>query len=714
MITGNDRCIDARVIADLPVIHSGNTAGATPDFSSTLDDTCGVSLASRGVWYTFKSTTRRIVRLEYQLFLFANGGNSELSVFTGSCEKLVCMTNIEGADHASYHAEVMNELVVHEFLADEGETYYFLLSGELETTVGEYQLTISEYEIPPNDSCEGATSIDTLPTTFKGSIREATPDFDVLAIDTCGVNWYTRGVWYKLEGRGTVVRLEYQLNSMADNGDSQMSIFTGSSCSSLDQQKELECLHQVQGADHASYHTTVPNELAVHEFHANEGVVYWFLLTGERFDTVADYEFKVTQYEIPSNDSCEGATSVDTLPKKFRGSTLGATPDFDIFSVDTCGVNWYTRGVWYKLEGRGTVVRLEYQLNSMADNGDSQMSIFTGSSCSSLDQQKELECLHQVQGADHASYHTTVPNELAVHEFLANEGETYWFLLTGERFVTAAEYEFQVSDYPLPINDSCDDATSISTDVLPYTIHGTTAGARPDFTLFSVDTSCGGTADARGVWYSLIGNGKLTTISYDNILSKNSQMSLYSGSCNTLVCEVNAESTGFIQFVPDSGKEYRLLLTGNSFSAVGDYTLTVKQYEPPDNDVCNNAIQMASFPFTYNGDLKGATPDFNADNIQCGGDDTKGGAWFSFVGTGNGVTFELKTVGTDRYFESEMLVFQGPCNTFECTNIGKGSGETAAATVDASTIVGVQYHVLVSATQHPYEKIQYQFTASAL
>ncbi len=55
-----------------------------------------------------------------------------------------------------------------------------------------------------------------------------------------------------------------------------------------------------------------------------------------------------------------------------------------------------------------------------------------------------------------------------------------------------------------------------------------------------------------------------------------------------------------------------------------------------------------------------STPDFNADNVQCG-DSTLGGAWFTFLGTGKPFSFELKTVGTDEHFRSEVSIFQGPC-----------------------------------------------------
>ena len=133
-------------------------------------------------------------------------------------------------------------------------------------------------------------------------------------------------------------------------------------------------------------------------------------------------------------------------------------------------MDWYTRGVWYSLVGRGTVVRLDYQLWSDFGNGDSELSIFTGS-CD------DLVCVTNVQGADHpAFYASDYNNELAWYEFIAEQDKTFWFLLTGERFTAAADYEFTVSEYDIPGNDNCEDATVISTSSLSYK---SKAGWRP-------------------------------------------------------------------------------------------------------------------------------------------------------------------------------------------------------------------------------------------
>ena len=140
---------------------------------------------------------------------------------------------------------------------------------------------------------------------------------------------------------------------------------------------------------------------------------------------------------------CLDAWALNILPATFKGTTKGATPDFEEHDTDlTCGVDWYTRGVWYKLQGRGSVIRLEYQLLIKGNQGNSELSLFTGSSCDTM------ECAETIEGKDHSSsYEADLYNEQVVHEFHAAEGETYWFRLSGETFDTAADYEFQVTEH---------------------------------------------------------------------------------------------------------------------------------------------------------------------------------------------------------------------------------------------------------------------------
>ncbi|KAL7489444.1 hypothetical protein ACHAW6_015061 [Cyclotella cf. meneghiniana] len=679
--SGNDRCKNATSLKDLPDKRAGTTLTATPDFTSELEQLCGTTLESKGVWYSFESDRRRIVHLEYELKL-QGIGDSVLSIFTGSC---------------AYGGN--NDFAIYEFLSEVGESYLFLLSGENGDTAGGYEFRVTEHEIPSNDVCENATVIVTVPQVpiiFKGDTTGATPDFDDInvGIHGCaGMDWYTRGLWYQLVGKGTNVRLEYHMYSIG-LGNSELSIFTGT-CG------DLVCHDNSEGA--ADDYSDSYNDMAPYEFYAEEGETYSFLIYGEDFGTASEFEFKVTEYEVPSNDMCSQATEVTVSPSTpfvEKGlSTLGATPDFDDSSIDTCEVDWYTRGVWYRISGHGAVVRIEYQLYSVG-MGNSELAIFTGS-CESL------SCYDIVEGA--ANYYGG-GNELAEDEFIADEGQTYFVWLSGENFDASDTYDLTVSEYDIPSNNKCENASLISTRLL---YPGTTAGSTPDFD--SLNEQCGCTQNSRGVWYSFTGNGNLTYFSFTpTYYYGDAQLSLFGGTCDNLFCEDDYGSETSFSFVPVRGRHYYLYIAGNSFDAVGDYSLSMEQYERPVNDACVNAVKMTSFPYKVSENMKGATPDFNNETVLCGEDPLYSGVWYSFVGTGKELSLELKTAGAASDFWGEIAVFQGDCGAFACIIQEESQEENAIVTAIIPSSAGIQYKVLVAAWGLPTYDVTYQFVALEL
>lgn len=411
------------------MIIYGSTEFATTDFVSDLEETCGTAVGARGVWFSILGNRRQaVVRIEYQLKSLQNG-NSELAIFTGSCGDLKCVTNKEGPA-APWYEPNLNQLAVHEFIPKPGKKYFLLLTGELPETVAEYELRISEYEIPVNNECEGAISVSPypVPEIMMGDNFGATPDFEVDDRETCGIYWDTRGVWYSIKGRGTIVRIEYQLNSY-HQGKSELSIFTGS-CDAL------KCAVNKE-ADSSPWYSAELNYLLVHEFFAEEGEHYKILLAGETFDTTGQYELKVSENELPSNDRCKNAEEIKSFNKIYRGSTVGATPDFVDSDLDKCGItSTNTRGVWYSLTGHGQTLRIEYQLNSYHQDY-TKLSVFNGS-CG------DWSCVGNADAAP-SPWYSSEWNEMLHFEFVALEGKKYLLYLSGGNFETAGEYELIVS-----------------------------------------------------------------------------------------------------------------------------------------------------------------------------------------------------------------------------------------------------------------------------
>ena len=383
-------------------------------------------------------------------------------------------------------------------------------------------------------------------------------------------------------------------------------------------------------------------------------------------------------------------------------STLGATPDFTEFDLrsTTCGVNWYTRGLWYRFVGRGAVIRIDYQLHSQ-DVGRSQLTLSTGS-CDNLSCIKLVESNDRWNGI----------NDNLTFEFIAEMGQAYFVRLSGLSFDTAASYDFTVTEYEIPSNDNCVGASALSSGSL---VPGTTSGSTYDFGIFNQQEECGGKVDTRGNWYNFKGNGQLASFTIAPEYEY-AQVSLFSGACDSLTCEYYkslryAEETTF-DFVAANGKQYQLLISGTSSDAVGDYSLSMVQYNRPHNDVCSNAVKMSTFPYKINdGNLKGSTPDFNIDTVKCG-DENYSGVWYSFIGTGKPFVFELQTATTDSIW-AEIAVFQGQCGRFECVVQEEVSGADVVVNVIVPlTTEGAQYKVLIAVLGSLSYDVPFQFTSS--
>jgi hypothetical protein len=131
----------------------------------------------------------------------------------------------------------------------------------------------------------------------------------------------------------------------------------------------------------------------------------------------------VQEEERPSNDSCDGATSLVTLPVAKSGTTAGAFPDFDL---ETCGIPAVSRGVWFSYVGKGNDVRASV---SQVDF-NSKIAVFEGN-CNSL------VCIGSNDGP------FVVTSSLI---FAAKAGKTYHILLSGAKgFDDAGKFNLEIT-----------------------------------------------------------------------------------------------------------------------------------------------------------------------------------------------------------------------------------------------------------------------------
>lgn len=235
-------------------------------------------------------------------------------------------------------------------------------------------------------------------------------------------------------------------------------------------------------------------------------------------------------------------------------------------------------------------------------------------------------------------------------------------------------------------NDLCANATPIANG---QTLSGTTVGAGADNVGF-----CGTSNSAPGVWYTITGNGQLLTLSTCNQASYDTKISVFSGSCGSLVCVggnddgvgcSNFSSELTISSVPNT--VYYVLVHG-FLSSTGTFDLTATFTGPPVNDDCSNATSIACGQA-----MSGSTDNATLDNASSCSfvSNTAPGVWYEFTGTGQPVIASLCS-GTN--YDSKLSVYTGSCASLTCVD-GNDDACGLQSEVLFNSISGQSYYILV-------------------
>lgn len=213
-------------------------------------------------------------------------------------------------------------------------------------------------------------------------------------------------------------------------------------------------------------------------------------------------------------------------------------------------------------------------------------------------------------------------------------------------------------------NDLCKDALPISCDV---TVSGLTTNATFD----NVGT-CGTSNTAPGVWYTFEATKDFVELSTCNQASYDTKISLFTGSCDALVCvggqDDNLGECGFdfttkVLLHTNPGDTYYVLVHGFG-GATGSFDLTMTCYDAAENDLCADAIPIQC------GDLVNGSTIFSTDigaQTDCSvdpWDDNPGvGVWYTILGTGGDITLSLCDAAD---YDTRIDVFSGECGNLNC------------------------------------------------
>lgn len=514
---------------------------------------------------------------------------------------------------------------------------------------------------PANDLCADAILVacgDTLSGTNVAATGTGQPT------TSCTTTPGNFGVWYKFIGNGDNVTAA---TCLTGSFDSKINVYSGT-CGSL------TCV--AGNDDGCGTRSTVTFSTLV-------GTDYYILVTGFGSATSA-FTLNVscvTPAPPPANDLCSNATVV-TCGDTIAGTNVDATNAGQ--PTATCGTSPGGPGVWYKYVGNGDIVTVA--TCATVASFDTKLNVYSGSCGTS-----NLVC---VGGNDDGC------GTRSSYTFNSAVGTDYYILVTGFSGATNA-FTFTVSCVTPPANNVCANA-------LPITCtSGTVYGTNVNATNTGNPATCTTAPGSAAVWYTFAGTGELVTISTCDSASFNTKLNVYSGSCGTFTCvtgnDDNTVCTGGttrseVRFLTAIGTDYYVLVSGSGTTS-GNFGLTINcAPAAAPNDSCVNALPVTCATGTVSGNNVVATGVGNP-TTSCNST-TPGayGVWYTFTGTGDGITLSTCAAGTN--FDTKLNVYSGTCTSLVCVT-GNDNDPSCSAALGASTLSfnsasGTQYYVLVS------------------
>jgi hypothetical protein len=235
-------------------------------------------------------------------------------------------------------------------------------------------------------------------------------------------------------------------------------------------------------------------------------------------------------------------------------------------------------------------------------------------------------------------------------------------------FIVIADFCISQSLY---INDNCSNATPLTVGDNVNFFLGF-AGVE----LINCHTEDNG---IRGIWYNITGNDKVISFSLQNNHSDDIIISVFEGSCDSLIC-INSTAN---RFFGEDNKVY-FILVSKSVMEFGspEVDFTVREKEAVPYDICDGAI-IAECDSVYS-----VFPDLltsDTDNKSCKEETPEG--WIKIIGDGRDKKINLSAAS---FNEISFSVFDRECGDLRCLYNGSYPGITIA------TIAGRDYYISIA------------------
>jgi hypothetical protein len=389
---------------------------------------------------------------------------------------------------------------------------------------------------------------------------------------------------------------------------------------------------------------------------------------------------------IEVSDTCGESIRLPSDGSTRLGSTNGATFG-DLPFCEGLGTG---SGVWYEFVGTGVEITAS---TCQADSDASIITIYTGE-CDAL------ECVDKVTTPCGLQSSVAWKTELGVeyYVFVQDASEEVRFLQFDEFSARRApKGSFVLKVEGTPINDLCDNAIG------PLLADGSTKFASTRSATMGPGQFCSKeTQLGRGVWFTVIGDGRLLTASTCSEFTRfETQITVFQGdtSCNDLECVeefdyvrefdelLNCGRESIIRFSTVAGLQYYILVSGDGFDELGNFGLTIGA----DNDICQGAIGPI---LADNSIILGSTIGASIDDVvSCGDFIISPGVWYQVYGQGSRMA--ASTCNSNTEYETEISIYRGSCGRLECVEEVEYTPCGLQSTVSWTPFEGELYYILV-------------------
>ena len=670
------------------LLELGNIVNATIGLNTTTLEnvpTCGTAVSvpgAAGVWLKFEKgedDTAAGVSISTCTGDPSLDGDfdSQLLVFTGSCDRLICE---QGNDNLQQQGCATEAGVA--FIANPSTVYYIFVYGRQPGATGDFSVqAIGARVSPPNNECNRAKVIHDREQVNATLLDADPPPFTVIDCDGT-LDYGAPGVWFLIDIFETRTRVEDDEEliittcSPVDTMGLRISVFLGSCGGLLCNPMPLTRVADVgeESLDCKGISDSV-------RFNPQARSTYFVLVQSAANNGIREFAIlaRSSTFALKPNDECENAT-----PLEFgfveAGSTVFATASVNPPSV--CGTAFdafNSPDLWYSVISSSsnnpvlTATTCTGDATLDASSFDNQLVVYEGD-CNNL------TC---IGGNDDFNFENGSCPFKGQVTWSARESVTYYIRVFGHGEGSVGTFGIKVEMEGPPPNDICEDAILLQPGIV---VASSTVGATAD-----PGSSCSSSSPVNpiGVWFQVLGNDEQYTVS---TCSGNlnldfsgfaSQISVFSGSsCSDLLCVgVNDGNMGAlnafgivscnsgVSWFASIGESYWVSVIGTN--TTGPFPIAV--HPTPENDMCESAAVLelnAVVEGTTLGGRLGPEPTVcDAEGSSAIPRDDLPGAWYVFVGTGDMLTLSTCTGNStldDNGYDSQIAVYSGDCSSLLC------------------------------------------------